>query len=536
MSRSYKRIRPKKHFVYTVEDLMQLFGITRNTASNWVAEGLRPSDGHKPYVFSGAEIKRFHQTRRLATTGTLRIGQFKCFKCKERIFPDLTSLELYPLKNGSGGVWARCPSCECVVQKRVNETDWDKISFCINTNTTLVSLDEGDEPDPVGLVKSKVSENDGIYFENDRIIHRWLQFAGRYDAKTISAKLAFIREFEAFFHGKSFGKIKTDDVSAFRDSLKMSVESDRDNKRSVSTVRHCASHLKAFFDWLIDQSGYLNLNRSLPGHFILPKKFDLKGLSDEEKTTPTDKEAVAMVERMPTDTIKARRDRAMISVAFLGALRVDTTTSLRVKHIDVPKRKIIQDGQVSRTKNSKSWRTKFFPLPSIFEKVVVDWLEEISVLGFRGDDALFPAEKDLRPHPSSRSAANIAVMNSIHAVSNAFNCASELVEKRFTPHSVKYYIGALGLKHCKTLQQTAAWSANMAHTDISTTQRYYQKMGQNDIDDVFEAFEQASGSDAQPDDLILMLRYHEHGLVKGTAEFERARELISEHQKKGTFA
>ncbi|WP_162933377.1 tyrosine-type recombinase/integrase [Sulfitobacter mediterraneus] len=418
----------------------------------------------------------------------------------------------------------------------MNETDWDKISDCINTNTTLMSLDEGDEPDPVGLVKSKLSESDPLYFENDRVIHAWLQFAGRYDPKTISAKLAFIREFEAFFHGKSFRKIKTEDVSAFREYLKTSVESDRDNKRSVSTVRHSASHLKAFFDWLIDQKGYQTLNRSLPSHFILPRKFDLKGRSDDEKPTPTDQEAVAMIERMPTDTIKARRDRAMFAVAFLGALRADTTTSLRVKHIDVSKRKIIQDGRVSRTKNSKSWRTNFFPLPSIFEKAVEDWLAEISALGFRGDDALFPAEQDLHPHLSSRGAGNIDVMTSTHAVSGAFSCASELVGKRFTPHSAKYYIGALGLKHCKTLAQAAAWSANMAHTDISTTQRYYQKMPLDDIDDVFEAFdEQTTGSDVPQDDLILMLRYHEHGLVKGTQEFARAKELILEHHEKGTF-
>lgn len=76
----------------------------------------------------------------------------------------------------------------------------------------------------------------------------------------------------------------------------------------------------------------------------------------------------------------------------------------------------------------------------------------------------------------------------------------------------------------------------MAHTDISTTQRYYQKMPLDDIDDVFEAFdEKTTGSDVPQDDLILMLRYHEHGLVKGTQEFARAKELILEHHEKGTF-
>ncbi len=535
MSRSYKNIRPKKHFVYNVEDLMYLYGVTRNTISNWVAEGLQRSDSFTPHVFNGAEVKRFHVAKRLASKATLRIGQFKCFKCKERIFPDLSSLDLYSPKNGSAGVWGRCPSCNCVVQKLVNETDRDKILNCVITNATLMSLDEGYEQVPAGIGKKGASESDHSYFENDRIIHAWLQYAGRYDIKTISAKLGFIREFVAFFDGKSFAKIKTEDVAAFRKGLMASAESDRDNRRSISTVRHCASHLKSFFKWLVDQKGYQSLNRSLPDHFDLPKKFDAKGLVNDEKLVPTDREALAMIEGMATDTIKARRDRAMVAAAFLGALRADTITSLKVKHLNVSRRNITQDGQVSRTKNSKSLQTNFFPLPSIFEDVLEDWQNEVTGLSFLEDDALFPAEIDLKPRHILRQSGNISVMNSIHAVSKAFKSASEPLGKRFTPHSAKHYIGVLGLRRCKTLEEQAAWSANMVHSDMETTRRYYQKLSQDQIDDVFESFEQTSGSDLAPEDMMLMLRYHEHLLMKGTPEFERAKALISEHHGKGTF-
>jgi hypothetical protein len=233
--------------VYRIEDLIQLYGITRNTASNWISEGLRPSHNITPYVFNGAEVKRFHEARRLASKETLRVGQFKCFKCKQRVFPDLPSLEIYPLKNGGSAVWARCSNCKCAVNKRVNEIDRDRILNCTITNTTLVSLDEGYEQVPVGIGKNGTSENDVSYFVNDRILYAWLQFAGRFDQKTISAKLGFIREFEAAFDGKSFAKVKTEDVAAFRKGLMVSAESDRDDRRSISTVRHCASHLKSFF-------------------------------------------------------------------------------------------------------------------------------------------------------------------------------------------------------------------------------------------------------------------------------------------------
>jgi integrase len=521
--------------VYTVEDLIQLYGITRNTASNWIAEGLRPSDNQKPYVFNGAEVKRFHEARRLASKATLRIGQFTCFKCKQRVFPELSSLEIYPPKNGGSTVWAQCSNCKCAVNKRVNETDRDRILNCVITNTTLMSLDEGYEQAPVGIGKNGASENDVSYIVNDRILYAWLQFAGRFDQKTISAKLGFIRELEASFAGKSFAKIKIEDVADFRKRLIASAESDRDNRRSISTVRHCASHLKSFFKWLVDQKGYQSLNRSLPDHFDLPKKFDAKGLVNDEKLVPTDQEALAMIEGMATDTNKARRDRAMVAAAFLGALRADTITSLKVKHLNVSRRIITQDGQVSRTKNSKSLQTNFFPLPSIFEDVLEDWQKEVTGLGFLEDDALFPAETDVKPRHSLCQSGNIPVMNSIHAVSKAFRSASEPLGKRFTPHSAKHFIGVLGIRRCKTLEQQAAWSANMVHSDMETTRRYYQKLSQDQIDDVFESFEQTSGSDLAPEDMMLMLRYHEHLLMKGTPEFERAKALISEHHEKGTF-
>ena len=46
------------------------------------------------------------------------------------------------------------------------------------------------------LEKKGLSKSDNPHFENDRIVHAWLQFSGRYDRKTISTKNWFIRELE----------------------------------------------------------------------------------------------------------------------------------------------------------------------------------------------------------------------------------------------------------------------------------------------------------------------------------------------------
>jgi hypothetical protein len=44
--------------VYSVEELMSLYSVNANTVSNWVGEGLTPSEKQKPYLFQGAEVQR----------------------------------------------------------------------------------------------------------------------------------------------------------------------------------------------------------------------------------------------------------------------------------------------------------------------------------------------------------------------------------------------------------------------------------------------------------------------------------------------
>jgi integrase len=316
---------------------------------------------------------------------------------------------------------------------------------------------------------------------------------------------------------------------------KSSVEAAGADQRSISTVRHCASHLKSFFEWLVDQKGYHGLNRSLPDHFVLPKKFEANGLGRDERAVPDDDEAVAMIARMPTDSLKARRDRAMVAIAFLAALRADTVTSLRLKHFKISKRVVIQDAKASRTKNGKSLQINWFPLPLIFSEVVEEWLNELVGLGFLEDDALFPDERSLQKRNFLSQPGKIPVMTSTHSVALAFQSASTLVVKKFSPHSAKHFIGALGLKRCKTVEEQAAWSANMGHEDLEITKRYYQKLSQEHVDEVFEKFERGVDSGVSQEDMILMLRYHEHNLVKGTPEFEQAKKLALEHAKEGTF-
>jgi hypothetical protein len=161
---------------------------------------------------------------------------------------------------------------------------------------------------------------------------------------------------------------------------------------------------------------------------------------------------------------------------------------------------------------------------------VLEWKEEVIGLGFEGDDALFPEEKYLSEKTHKEQSVHVSPMSSTHAVSTAFRTASSELGKSFLPHSAKHFIGILGLKVCKSAEELKAWSVNIGHEDEEVTRRYYQNITDDRVVEIFEGF----GDEAVEtvDDMNLMLSYHEHGLDRGTPEFERARRLVTERQER----
>ena len=54
-------------------------------------------------------------------------------------------------------------------------------------------------------------------------------------------------------------------------------------------------------------------------------------------------------------------------------------------------RTVSQDAREVRTKNAKTFLSKFFPVDPIFETAIAEWVAELNDMGFGPDDPLFPA-------------------------------------------------------------------------------------------------------------------------------------------------
>lgn len=527
MSRTYKGVRPKVNRVYSVSSLQELYGVCANTVSNWVRQGLKPSDGSQPYVFNGSEVKRFHEERRQRTKAQLRIGEFKCLHCKAATFPDGSTVKIQMSGSANCMIEALCLDCQKPVSKILNRTGCDKILECLNTNTTLETADEEVGQIPSGIGKDRGSPVSCTCSVNDRIIFDWMGYAGRSDPKTVDAHLYSIRDFERFHHGKLFQKVTKEGVSTFKESLKGLANADDETRLSVSTIRHRASHLKAFFEWLLKQKGFKKLDQTLPEYFLLPKKFAALALPSEKKPAPTMDQAVGMLEAMPAETMLQRRNRAMFALPFLGALRAKACTTLRVKHLDTDSRQITQNAAESCTKNGKSLRIDLFPVPLLFYEIVCAWVDELKGRGFRAEDAMFPSNRDLK-HAPLTGQSRIEAMTSCSTIESAFKTASRLIGEAFNPHSAKHCIGNLGHDFCWDARDRKAWSMNMGHEDEVVTETY-RVIPAEERSGIFRNFHNAPRK--PPEEMELMLMYHDHELTKGTPEYARAEILVNERRR-----
>jgi integrase len=495
MSRSYKGIRLKKNRVYSTEDLQRAYAVGANTISNWRKAGLQPSDRKRPYVFRGGLVMAFHKARQERLRTRLNPGEFKCTGCKSAVFPDLSSLTMNRAPNGANMAFGQCSECGCHVRKFVSEADLAVFEQLRDSNTTVDSSHEGIGRDPGGIGISAETDGSHWWGVNDRVVYDWQVHAGRLAEQTVDQHLSAIRFMEDVLQGKPFDRLTIRDVDLVRSALKEAMMTKGEGKKSRSTASHQASQIMSFLEWLIKQDGYKRLPADLPSYIQLPKAAYAKAMPKGEKAYASLEEAEELLQRMPNMSLADRRARAMFAIAYLGALRADTITSLRLCHFDREGRQVIQDATTSRTKNGKSLRISWFPISQTFVAAVADWVDHMQSLGLRGEDALFPRLPDLkrRSYLQETERAPIEPMASKDAVAKAFALACRDTEVKYSPHSVKDTLAAERDRRPLTQQQRKAWSENMGHESEKITETHYGKLSEAERFDLFEEIVQGKG-------------------------------------------
>ena len=167
----------------------------------------------------------------------------------------------------------------------------------------------------------------------------------------------------------------------------------------------------------------------------------------------------------------------MLAALLLTGIRVGALIGLKLRHINLEDRLLMQDPRDMRTKFGKRIPTWFLPVGEEIETILADYVRFLTKDMLWGpDDPLFPSTKVERNpdgifEPSGLERAHWTTPSPVREiVKNAFS-ANGLPE--YGPHGFRKTLTRLGERLCERPEDFKAWSQNLGHEDVMTTFRSY---------------------------------------------------------------
>jgi len=331
---------------------------------------------------------------------------------------------------------------------------------------------------------------------------------------TIDQRAAAIQEFERSTSLRDFRLFRIEQARCFKQHLVDRVNPDTGKPLSRSTVKSRLAAVKDFFEWLASQPGYRSkITFTDLAYFDLPAKERAIADARGEKRVPSLEQIRHVIAMMPAGTEIERRDRALVAFTILTGARDDAIASLSLRHVEIDRRRIVQDPRTGvRTKFSKTFATWFFPVGDDIEAIVIDWvrfLQEEKLFG--PDDPLFP-RTDVG-HDERQRFTTVGLAREHWANAQPIR---DIFRRAFTtaglpyhnPHSFRATLALFGQKVCPDIEQMKAWSQNLGHSQMLTTLTSYGTVPdhrQAEIFDELQSLGQAANQTTS-DDLLSKLR------------------------------
>lgn len=317
--------------------------------------------------------------------------------------------------------------------------------------------------------------------KNERIKRdyvRYLRDARGFSEATIDKELAALTAFQAHTRHRDFASFRNTQASSFKEHLATSLADRTRTRLSDSTQLHTLAALRKFFIWLSDQPGYRGrLKRSDADYFRPARRQAAIARTVRSVEGPTVDQVRHVLSGMPGSTDVEKRDRALIAFALLTGARDNAIASLRLKHVNIAGRMVLQDARDVRTKASKTIETWFFPVGGDVEAILRGWVGFLKRDRLWGlDDPLFPKTRvrlgaSRRFEPAGLERACWSDAAPIRAIfKREFERAGL---PYFNPHSFRKTLARLGQATCRSPEEFKAWSQNLGHDDVLTTLTSY---------------------------------------------------------------
>ncbi|MGE5539626.1 MAG: tyrosine-type recombinase/integrase [Gemmatimonas sp.] len=312
---------------------------------------------------------------------------------------------------------------------------------------------------------------------NDRLKREYLVYlkdARQRSEATVEQVRHAIDRFEAYNGFKDFGTFNKEQALAFKHQL-LGAKGPRSRRQlSKATAHHILRSLREFLIWLHGRPGYRRrVDPMNVAYLNLTTKEEREAHAAKPKPYATFEQYRTALFAMPSGTDLERRDRAVMALLLLTAMRDAAAISLKLKHVDAERGYIFQDPREVRTKFSKAIETVFLPVGDDVAEIFREWVRHLT------HDALFGPDDPVFPKTAIAVNADrvfgVAGLSHEHwstaaPVREIFRTAFGRVNLPYVkPHSVRITLTQLAYQRKLSPEQLKAWSENMGHESVLTT-------------------------------------------------------------------
>lgn len=333
---------------------------------------------------------------------------------------------------------------------------------------------------------------------NERIKRKYLTFLkqakGQNEASIDAVAKAIIR-FEIYNNYKDFKAFHFEQAISFKKHIAKQKHHKTGQPLSLATLNSTVRHLKAFLQWLSQETGYKSrISYSDAEYFNLSEKDVRVAKAKRQKPVATVEQIKHVLNVLPVTLPTDKRNKALIAFTLLTGARDSAIASMKIKHIDFTTDTVFQDAREVNTKFSKTFTTCFFPVGDEVRDIVFEWVEFLKSECLMGHDApLFPKTKMSQnsEHDFQVDGLSWEHWSSAAAIRKIFKDAFLLAElPNFNPHSFRNTLAMLGETLCHSAEEFKAWSQNLGHEAVLTTFYSYGEVQENRQVDIFKQFKE----------------------------------------------
>lgn len=514
------------HLIYTSNDVLELFEIAPNTLTAWKKLGL-PFVRSTSDLYLGQDLNRFLKWNKQRRRIPLEKTEVYCVHCKQKHSLHDHGYNVRHSETGSNHLALTCPVTGNEAHRFVSATELRLINREYNHNNRTDQDDYN-----VAQIGSKTaisSSPKSMIINSANLILRYeyqlyLKEVFGFATKTILATLRHITQFDDHLQHVDYKTVHRDDIIAYKAKIEAGLSAMNQEQRSASTIVHSLINLKKFFQWL-ELKTDVKLSSAGLGEYFSPSRelSALASISTTERFVPSLEQLRDLISAMPHESFFQKRDRAILAFLTLSGVRISALLSLQIQHIDVENRSIFQDARMVQTKNKKTMRTKWFPVGDYIEAIVKGWIIELRAKGSHSTDPLFPRALDpIRRLHEKNYTAPLMDQGTVRQIIKR-GCQAISIPS-FNPHAIRATLALHGQELCRNPKQIKAWSQNLGHENVATTDNYYAKLDVNEQFTVLDNLRATSASTEMqnlmhllpslPPDQVLLLANVAKGFVQ----------------------